>query len=1206
MLKISVASVLAFLGAHAFGQGSGYFVSPQISDGRSIGSFTALQSDGKVVISNGAARLNADGSIDSTYSLRLSGVTPVYAQVAPDGDIFVSDSTGNLTDCSPSGIVKQVTFTGISGNNFLIQKDGKVIVWTSGVITIQGVSRQGMARVNPDGTLDETFDPGFGPNASISAVLLMADGEFMVGGFFSTFDKTAAEGLVRLNTNGSVDTAFTAAIDSEATTEMAQLQSGQIVAWLALNRQLVVFNADGSVSSTLGTTAGGSDQIYALTVQSDGKLILGGGFTNFAGKTAINLLRLNADGTIDSTFNPYPTLANLGSGDIVSLAVDAEGHVYFQSNSTQPYRYARLNSDGSPDLTYTPGSPVPGQVVATARSSDGRVFVAGFFTGVDGATRVGLAAIHSDGSLDTTFVPNVGIPWAGRPPSAATYQPSAQLAVLADGSVLVSGTFNSIGNLANPGVAHFLANGTLDTSFSPTFNSGDFVTAVAALPNGGWAIGGSFSSVDGSQRSNIAAFLANGSLDPAYGTLSGTNGPVTLLVQRPSGGLFVAGQFSEVGSNRNESLGALNADGSVDTTFDASSISANTTISAVAPESDGHLLVVASSATGNIIARLESSGASDLTYTFPNLVGQYFSQASVTAATVDSSGRAIVALTESSLGPTSRGFYFGPTNYNYFLLRFDAAGNLDPAFVSNGQQSNAAITSLAMGSDGLLIAAGSFPALAASSPGYNNLPGPLEEFDGSNVNGLILIANATESVTVAPTITSQPIAASAAPGSTATFDAGATGAGLSYQWELNGTPIPGATGSQLSVPGAGIANVGDYAVTVSNAAGSVTSSAASLALSGPPLIVVQPSAVSTYVGGSAALSVSATGTAPFTYQWSVGGMAIPGANSSSLVLNNIGANQGGAYAATITNALGSVTSTAASVSVATSPNGAHLSNISARAYVAPGQNAADILIAGFVTAGNQSKQVLLRGVGPTLASFNVAGYLANPELLLFAGPTLSTTVSSWDPSLAATMSSVGAFALTAGSKDAAVVKNLNPGSYTAQITSTNLDPGIALAEVYDADPDDVFAESPGNRIINLSARAYVGTGADILIGGFVISGESSETVLIRAVGPTLSTFNVAGALAKPVLTVYDSATPARVIATNSGWQTAPLSGDSGVSAGVQPATATVMSSVSAFSLPADSADSAMILTLPPGSYTAQVTGANSTTGIALVEIYEIP
>jgi hypothetical protein len=335
-------------------------------------------------------------------------------------------------------------------------------------------------------------------------------------------------------------------------------------------------------------------------------------------------------------------------------------------------------------------------------------------------------------------------------------------------------------------------------------------------------------------------------------------------------------------------------------------------------------------------------------------------------------------------------------------------------------------------------------------------------------------------------------------------------------------------------------------------------------------------------------------------------MAIPGANSSSLVLNNIGANQGGAYAATITNALGSVTSTAASVSVATSPNGAHLSNISARAYVAPGQNAADILIAGFVTAGNQSKQVLLRGVGPTLASFNVAGYLANPELLLFAGPTLSTTVSSWDPSLAATMSSVGAFALTAGSKDAAVVKNLNPGSYTAQITSTNLDPGIALAEVYDADPDDVFAESPGNRIINLSARAYVGTGADILIGGFVISGESSETVLIRAVGPTLSTFNVAGALAKPVLTVYDSATPARVIATNSGWQTAPLSGDSGVSAGVQPATATVMSSVSAFSLPADSADSAMILTLPPGSYTAQVTGANSTTGIALVEIYEIP
>jgi hypothetical protein len=166
--------------------------------------------------------------------------------------------------------------------------------------------------------------------------------------------------------------------------------------------------------------------------------------------------------------------------------------------------------------------------------------------------------------------------------------------------------------------------------------------------------------------------------------------------------------------------------------------------------------------------------------------------------------------------------------------------------------------------------------------------------------------------------------------------------------------------------------------------------------------------------------------------------------------------------------------------------------------------------------------------------------------------------------------------------------------------------GIALAELYDADQG-----APTNRLINISARAYVGLGANILIGGFVVGGPSSETVLVRGVGPGLGSFNLSGLLAEPLLAVYDSnptnsASGPQLIAQIQGWGGPPLQGASTVAARIEPATASDMSQAGAFSLAAGSADSAMVLTLPPGAYTAEVSGADGGAGIALVEIYELP
>jgi hypothetical protein len=142
---------------------------------------------------------------------------------------------------------------------------------------------------------------------------------------------------------------------------------------------------------------------------------------------------------------------------------------------------------------------------------------------------------------------------------------------------------------------------------------------------------------------------------------------------------------------------------------------------------------------------------------------------------------------------------------------------------------------------------------------------------------------------------------------------------------------------------------------------------------------------------------------------------------------------------------------------------------------------------------------------------------------------------------------------------------------------------------------DASTQATAARLVNLSARTTVGTGAAILIAGFTIKGDASKTVLIRGIGPSLTQFGVTGVLASPVLSLYRASDSAQ-LQQNAGWLTAPNAAQIGLTA----------ASVGAFSLPPNSADSAILVTLDPGSYTAQISGTAGATGVALVEIYEVP
>ena len=368
-----------------------------------------------------------------------------------------------------------------------------------------------------------------------------------------------------------------------------------------------------------------------------------------------------------------------------------------------------------------------------------------------------------------------------------------------------------------------------------------------------------------------------------------------------------------------------------------------------------------------------------------------------------------------------------------------------------------------------------------------------------------------------------------------------------------------------------------------------------------PTFTINPMSV-TVAGGTVALDAVATNVA--TYQWVMNGtVPVPGANDPILLLPDA-ASAAGSYACVATNAAGTATSGAATVAVAATADTGRMTNLSCRAQVGTGAN---VLIAGFVIGGegtSGSLPVLIRASGPAIAAapFNVSGTLADPELQVdmlggAAGPVPESSDNGWGGSslIASAASAVGAFPWPdPASLDSAVAATLPAAPYTAEVSGAVGDTGVALAEVYDATPSGSrTASSP--RLVNLSARIAVGTGANVLIAGFVIGGSTARTVLVRASGPAIAgaPFNVPGTLADPQLSLAPLGSGA-VVAGNVAW-------------GGDPAIASAASQVGAFSWddPA-SLDSAILVTLPPGGYTATVSGSTGDTGVALVEVYEVP
>jgi hypothetical protein len=258
-------------------------------------------------------------------------------------------------------------------------------------------------------------------------------------------------------------------------------------------------------------------------------------------------------------------------------------------------------------------------------------------------------------------------------------------------------------------------------------------------------------------------------------------------------------------------------------------------------------------------------------------------------------------------------------------------------------------------------------------------------------------------------------------------------------------------------------------------------------------------------------------------------------------------------------------------------------NLSARARAGTG---ASTFITGFVIANGTQKQLLARAVGPTLTTFGVTGALADPLLRISRDGAVVAENDNWagNAAVAAAAARTGAFPLAAASADSALLTTLSAGAYSTLVTGGS-GTGVVLTEIYAADSN---VTSQDQHFVNFSVRAEAGAGDNVLIVGFVVGGETPQNILLRAVGPGLTQFGIQGALADPRVQLYRDG---QVIAANED---------------LTASAAEAAARAGAFPLPAGSKDAALVFSVTPGAYSVILSGASGTTGVALLEVYEVP
>jgi uncharacterized delta-60 repeat protein len=326
--------------------------------------------------------------------------------------------------------------------------------------------------------------------------------------------------------------------------------------------------------------------INAMVVQTNDQVIFGGTFANVSGLSRNGIARLNANGSVDTNFNPGKGISG-GFGSVNAIALQPNdgkiliGGSFTSVNGTNRASIARLNTDGSLDLSFNPGTGADNTVLAIALQPDRSILLAGIFTTVNGKSRGSIARLDETGALDTNFVNGAG-----------ANNEVDSVALQTNGQIIIGGRFTQFNGLGQNRIARLQGtNGAVDASFNVSSNASDFVNTVFVQPDGKVLVGGGFTNINSVNVFGIARLQANGLVDPGFTTSLDfvAFGSVFSVARQSNGKVFIGGNFSSVGGVSRPSFARLNADGTLDTGFvpDAP----NSAVVAIGLQSSGDVIV---------------------------------------------------------------------------------------------------------------------------------------------------------------------------------------------------------------------------------------------------------------------------------------------------------------------------------------------------------------------------------------------------------------------------------------------------------------------------------------------------------------------------------------------------------------------------------------------------------------------------------------
>lgn len=364
-----------------------------------------------------------------------------------------------------------------------------------------------------DGTIDTSFVTGTGFDGSVNTLARQSDGKIIVGGQFYNYNGTPSASIIRLNTDGSIDNSFTIGTGfNGAVTALGVESNGKIVVAGTFDdynsnysKGVVRLNSDGTFDPTFvtGTGISGARNFYsmnAITIQSDDKIILGGRFNGYNGNTVANIVRINTDGSFDSSFLQGSGFDN----EVFSFAIQPDtkiivGGTFNDYDGNTIANIIRLNSDGTFDSSFSTGAGLNDRVMSIGVQSDNKIILAGHFTTYDGNTTPYLVRLNSNGSIDGSFN------------TSSNFDSIINsMAVQSNGKIIVVGVFNNYGSTAvSHGIAQLSSNGSLDSTF--TIGTGFDTTPIVSIldSNNKLIVGGDFGQFNGSTAVNLIRLNAD-------------------------------------------------------------------------------------------------------------------------------------------------------------------------------------------------------------------------------------------------------------------------------------------------------------------------------------------------------------------------------------------------------------------------------------------------------------------------------------------------------------------------------------------------------------------------------------------------------------------------------------------------------------------------------------------------------------------------